>query len=158
MNKDQSVLAKEIKVFASKEILLQHSVSSYRIDLSFPMIKKDRKTEMNTKELKEEMIDENIFIVNLLGLISNKLTCMLKLVKYRKILPWTYIRAKEIFDGTIFRRGRAYIREENTSISNLLTFFLFLFSSIKLVLWHISRCARYEICSKLTIKTPKYIR
>ena len=111
MNKDQSVLAKEIKVFASTEILLQHSVSSYRIDLSFPMIKKDRKTEMNTKELKEKMIDENIFIVNLLGLISNKLICMLKLVKYRKILPWTYIPTKEIFDGTIFGRGRAYIWE-----------------------------------------------
>ena len=131
------------------------------------MIKKDRKTEMNTKELKEEMIDENIFIVNLLGLISNKLTCMLKLGKYRKVLPWTYIRTKEIFDGTIFRRGRAYIweayiREENTSISNLLTFFLFLFFQYKAcIVAYFTRCKIWNMLKinnkdnkihKLTIK------
>ena len=100
MNKDQSVLAKEIKVFASKEILLQHSVSSYRIDLSFPMIK---------------------------------------------------------IDGTIFGRGRAYIWEAyipEEKYFNFQSVNLFPFSFL---LWHISRGARYEICSKLTIKIPKYI-
>ena len=35
MAKEQSVLTKIMKVFATDEILLQHSVLSYRIDLYF---------------------------------------------------------------------------------------------------------------------------
>ena len=34
----------------------------------------------------------------------------------------------------------------------------FLFSSVKLVFWHISCHAKREICSELTIKAPKYIK
>ena len=48
---------------------------------------------------------------------------------------------------------------KNTSISNLLNLLLFFrFSSIKLVFWHISRRARREIFSTLTIKVPEYIK
>ena len=36
MTKEQLVLTKRIKEFASEEILLQHSLSSYKIDLYFP--------------------------------------------------------------------------------------------------------------------------
>ena len=44
----------------------------------------------------------------------------------------------------------------NQYICNLLSLLFFLFSSKKLVFWHFSRRARYEICStiKLKIKTP----
>ena len=53
--------------------------------------------------------------------------------------------------GLIFRR-------KNASICNLLNLLLFfLFFSIKLVFRHISRRARSEICSELTIKTPEYV-
>ena len=48
---------------------------------------------------------------------------------------------------------------KNTSISNLLNLLLFFrFSSIKLVFWHISRRARREIFSTLTVKVPEYIK
>ena len=61
--------------------------------------------------------------------------------------------------GLYLGRGEAYIREENHSICNLLNLLLFfLFSSKKLVFSHISRRARCKICSKLTIKTPEYIK
>ena len=51
-----------------------------------------------------------------------------------------------------------YVRK-NTSISNLLNLLLFFrFSSIKLVFWHISRRARREIFSTLTVKVPEYIK
>ena len=36
MSKEQSVLTKIMKVFESEDILLQHSVLSYIIDLHFP--------------------------------------------------------------------------------------------------------------------------
>ena len=34
----------------------------------------------------------------------------------------------------------------------------FFFCSIKHVFWHFSRRAKCEICSKLTMKTPEYIK
>ena len=34
----------------------------------------------------------------------------------------------------------------------------FLFSSIKHIFWHFPRRARCEICSKLTVKTPEYLK
>ena len=55
--KEQSVLTKIMKVFASKEILLQHSVLSYRIDLHFPKhrlaIKVDEKGQKDRNKCKE---------------------------------------------------------------------------------------------------------
>ena len=36
MTREQSVLTKIMKVFASKKTFLQHSILSYRIDLYFP--------------------------------------------------------------------------------------------------------------------------
>ena len=44
---EQSVLTKIMKIFASKNILLQHSVLSYRIDLYFP--KHKLATELDEK-------------------------------------------------------------------------------------------------------------
>ena len=52
-----------MKVFLSKEILLQHSVLNYRIDLYFPkhrlaieVDKKDTKTEMNAKKFNKKRV------------------------------------------------------------------------------------------------------
>ena len=77
-------------------------------------------------------------------------------------MPLTYIRTKDKFDGPIFReliyrgRGRGLIfGRKNTSICNLLNLLLlFLFSSIKLIFWHISRRVRCEIMFQVTKKTP----
>ena len=47
----------------------------------------------------------------------------------------------------------------HTSICNRLNLLLFFLSSgIKLVFRHISRRVRCEICSKLTIKAPEYVK
>ena len=58
--------------------------------------------------------------------------------------------------------GRAYTWEEqhfNLQICNLLNLLFFLFFlSIKPVFRHFSRRARCEIRSKLTIKTPEYVK
>ena len=53
--------------------------------------------------------------------------------------------------GLIFKR-------KNTSICNLLNLFLFLFSRIKDVFQHFLCHARCTICSKLTKKTPYYLK
>ena len=47
-------------------------------------MKNDAKTEMNTQNLKDKMLSNNMLIVNFLELIlmKNILICMLKLVKY----------------------------------------------------------------------------
>ena len=47
-------------------------------------MKNDTKTEMNTQNLKDKMLSNNMLIVNFLELIlmKNILICMLKLVKY----------------------------------------------------------------------------
>ena len=64
-------------------------------------------------------------------------------------------------DGPIFVgayiRG-AYIWEEKHFNLHLLNSLFFLFSSIKHEFWHFSRRPRFEICSKLTIKTPEYVK
>ena len=65
-----------------------------------------------------------------------------------------------IHSGRIYGQ-RPYIREKNEkhfnfNLLNLLLFFLF--SSLKLVFWHISHRARCKICSKLTIKAPDYVK
>ena len=55
--------------------------------------------------------------------------------------------------------GRLIFRRKNTSTFNLLNLLFFLsFFSIKYVFWHFSRRATCEICSKLTIKTPEYVK
>ena len=62
MTKEQSVLTRIMKIFASEKILLKHSVLSYRIDLYFPKHKlaieadenDTKKTGMNIKKLKEK--------------------------------------------------------------------------------------------------------
>ena len=55
--------------------------------------------------------------------------------------------------------GRLIFRRKNTSTCNLLNLLFFLsFFSIKYVFWHFSRRATCEICSKLTIKTPEYVK
>ena len=57
MTKEQSVLTKIMKVFASEEILLQHSVLNYRIDWYFPehrlAIEVDEKCNKGRNKLKE---------------------------------------------------------------------------------------------------------
>ena len=73
-----------------------------------------------------------------------------------------YILTNGKFDEPIFGTGLytpgLIFRRKNTSICNLLKVLpFFLFSSIKLVFWHISHHWRYEICSKLIIKTPEYV-
>ena len=60
--------------------------------------------------------------------------------------------------GLIYGRGRLIFGRKNTSICDLLNLLFFLFSSIKHVFRHFSRRARCEICSKLTIKTPEYVK
>ena len=63
------------------------------------------------------------------------------------------ITDKGKFDGPIFW-GLIFGRK-NTSICNLLNLLLlFLFSSIKLIFWHISRRVRCEIMFQVTKKTP----
>ena len=74
-------------------------------------------------------------------------------------MPWAYIPTKDKFDGPIFGqeslyKGGAYIWEE---ICNLLNIIFFLSSSIKHVTRHFLRRARFEVCSKLTIKTLEYV-
>ena len=57
--------------------------------------------------------------------------------------------------------GRGIFGRKNTSTCNLNLLnllLLFFFSSVKFVFWHISRRSRYEICSKLTIKTPEHVK
>ena len=79
---------------------------------------------------------------------------------YRKIL---LIRPGSIYGQRtnlmgLYSRGFIFGRK-NTSIWNLLKLLLsFLFSSRKLVFWHISPRARCEICFKLPIKTPEYVK
>ena len=79
-------------------------------------------------------------------------------------MPWAYIQTKKNLMG-LYSEGGAYIQGgglifggKNTSICNLLNFLFFLFSSIKHVFWHFERPARFEVCSKLTIKTPEYVK
>ena len=80
-----------MKVFCSEEILLQHYVLGFKIDLYFPeqkvaieVDKKEIKTKINAKKLKQKKLCKNILIVNLLELILMKkiLMFMLKLVNY----------------------------------------------------------------------------
>ena len=60
MTKEQSVLTKIMKVFASGKILLQHYVLEYTIDLYFPeqklTIEVDEKGQLNTKNMKEKRL------------------------------------------------------------------------------------------------------
>ena len=60
VNKEQSVLTKTIKLFAKEEILLQHFVLNYKIDLYFPRhklaIEVDEKEKKKKK--KEKMIKD----------------------------------------------------------------------------------------------------
>ena len=51
--------------------------------------------------------------------------------------------------------GKLIFGRKNTSTCNLLNF---LFSNIKHVFRDFARRARCEICSKLTIKTPEYVK
>ena len=62
--KEQSVLTKIMKVFASKEMLLQHSVLRYRIDLDFPKhrlaIEVDDKGQKDRNKCKEAETEKTI--------------------------------------------------------------------------------------------------
>ena len=58
MTKEQAVLTKIKKVFASKEILLQHSVLSYKIHLYFS--KHRLATEIDEKSHNDRNIDYEI--------------------------------------------------------------------------------------------------
>ena len=80
---------------------------------------------------------------------------------YRKIpliCPGRIYRQRTNLTG-LFSGRRAYIRgglifgRKYTSICNLLNIIFFLSSSIKHVTRHFLRRARFEVCSKLTIKT-----
>ena len=91
MIKKQSVLTKIMKVFTNKEILLRHSVLSYRINLYFPKhgltVKVDEKGYKGKNEYKEvekenalkEDLDCKFIRINP---DEKDLICMLKLVKY----------------------------------------------------------------------------
>ena len=85
------------------------------------------------------------------------------------------IRAKDKFDGDIFKSmgwrsgvgliygeggggGGIIFGRKNTSICNMLKLLFFLFSSIKHIFRRFSRRARCEIYSKLTVKTPEYVK
>ena len=90
MRKEQSVLTKIIKLFAKEEILLQHSVLGYLIDLYFPKHRlaididenghKDRNIDY---EIKRQKAIENELIVNFLELIltENIMMSMLNFIK-----------------------------------------------------------------------------
>ena len=54
MTKEQSVLTKIMKVFCSKEILLQYSALRYRIDLYFPKHKLAKKADEKGHKDKNE--------------------------------------------------------------------------------------------------------
>ena len=54
--------------------------------------------------------------------------------------------------------GELIFGRKDTSICNLLNLLFLLFPSIKHILWHFSCRAKCEICSKLTIKTPEYVK
>ena len=64
MTKEQSVLTKIMKTFASEEILLQYSVLSYRIYLYFPRhrlaIEVDQKVHKDRNEYKEVETEDTI--------------------------------------------------------------------------------------------------
>ena len=81
--------------------------------------------------------------------------------------PWTYIRTKDVSHGPIFGcsltemwgGGGGREKGEGKTLQFAICwtyYFSFFFSSIKLVFWHISRHARREICSKLTITTKRH--
>ena len=56
-------------------------------------------------------------------------------------------------------KGGAYIREEkHLNLQPVKLTFPFFFSSIKQVFSNLSCRARCDICSKLTIKTPEYVK
>ena len=62
-----------------------------------------------------------------------------------------------------YLRGHMYIwaytwEEKHFILQSVKHTFSFIFSSIKHVFWHFSRHGRCEICLKLTIKTPEYIK
>ena len=66
-----------------------------------------------------------------------------------------------IFAVLIYEEGGGrgiggYTWQKKKSICTLLKSLFFLFFTIKHVFWDISRRARCEICSKLTIKIPEY--
>ena len=95
------------------------------------------------------------------------MTCAIRI--YRKIPLIRSRRTEDKFDEPIFRgliyEGRAgggggglIFGRKNNSICNFLKLLFFLFSSIKHVLRHFPRRARREICPKLTIKTPEYVK
>ena len=68
VNKEQSVLTKTIKLFAKEEILLQHFVLNYKIDLYFPRhklaIEVDEKEKKKKKKREDDKRQEKILIVN----------------------------------------------------------------------------------------------
>ena len=74
--------------------------------------------------------------------------------------PWTYMRiyVQRTDLMGLYSGGGLIFGRKNTSICNLLNLLFFLFSSIKHVFRHFSRRARCEICSKLTIMTPEYVK
>ena len=73
--------------------------------------------------------------------------------------PWAYTQTKDKFDEPIFGKGGGLIfGKKNTSICNLLNLLFILFFSMKHVFRHFLGRARFEICLKLTIKTPEYVK
>ena len=54
--------------------------------------------------------------------------------------------------------NRKYIWGLYTPVYNLIKLRFFLFLPVEHVFWHFSNCAKCEICSKLTIKTPEYVK
>ena len=54
--------------------------------------------------------------------------------------------------------NRNYIWGLYTPVCNLLKLRFFLFLPVEHVFWHFSSCAKCEICSKLTVKTPEYTK
>ena len=96
---------------------------------------------------------------------GQKLNAVSRILIYCKILlihpGRTYRQRTNLMSlylgGLIYgERGGLIFGRKNTSICNLLTYFSFFFFSLKHQ--HFSPHARCEICSKLTIKTPGYVK
>ena len=64
---------------------------------------------------------------------------------------------EDVVLGLVHKEMRYSREEKHFNLQSVKLTFFFFFSSIKHVFRHFSCGARYEICLKLTIKTPEYI-
>lgn len=88
ITKELSVLTKIMNLFATEKILMQHSVSSYKIDCNLlkanQVDKKSQKERNEDKEIDIKRAIEKELICKFIriNLDEKRLICMLKLLKY----------------------------------------------------------------------------